>query len=124
MRRRYRIFKPEGSLVFPSATWEEYSGISESGFTPAGVTSVLMMLRDPPTTSLMVLAGGRIAFKYSDVTEVSYLASARKSILSMLFLPKTMPPASLIELTTSASSSGTKWPKVSSPSVVRSPRVR
>jgi CubicO group peptidase (beta-lactamase class C family) len=85
MRRRYRIFKPEGSLVFPSATWEEYSGISESGFTPAGVTSVLMMLRDLPTTSLMVVAGGKIAFKYGDVTEVSYLASARKSILSMLF---------------------------------------
>ena len=75
----------EGSLVFPSATWEEYSGISESGFTPAGVTSVSMMLRDLPTTSLMVVAGGKIAFKYGDVTEVSYLASARKSILSMLF---------------------------------------
>ena len=72
-------------MVFPSATWEEYSGISESGFTPAGVTSVLMMLRDLPTTSLMVVAGGKIAFKYGDVTEVSYLASARKSILSMLF---------------------------------------
>lgn len=75
----------EGSSVFPSATWEEYSGISESAFTPDGVTSVMMMLRDLPTTSLMVVTGGRIAFKYGDVTEVSYLASARKSILSMLF---------------------------------------
>ena len=75
----------EGYSVFPSATWEEYSGISESGFTPDGVTSVMMMLRDLPTTSLMVVAGGKIAFKYGDVTEVSYLASARKSILSMLF---------------------------------------
>ena len=75
----------EGSSVFPSATWEEYSGISESGFTPDGVTSVMMMLRDLSTTSLMVVAGGKIAFKYGDVTEVSYLASARKSILSMLF---------------------------------------
>jgi CubicO group peptidase (beta-lactamase class C family) len=33
----------------------------------------------------MVVAGGKIAFKYGDVTQVSYLASARKSILSMLF---------------------------------------
>src|ERR1700757_2506538 len=68
----------EGSLVFPSATWEEYSGISESGFTTDGITSVMMMLRDLPTTSLMVVTGGRTAFKYGDVTEVSYLASARK----------------------------------------------
>jgi CubicO group peptidase (beta-lactamase class C family) len=75
----------EGSSVFPSATWGKYSGISESGFTPDGVTSVMTMLRDLPTTSLMVVAGGKIAFKYGDVTEVSYLASARKSILSMLF---------------------------------------
>jgi CubicO group peptidase (beta-lactamase class C family) len=75
----------EGSSVFPSATWEEYSGTSESGFTPDGVTSVMMMLRDLPTTSLMVVAGGKIAFKYGDVAEVSYLASVRKSILSMLF---------------------------------------
>jgi hypothetical protein len=75
----------EGSSVFPPATWEEYSSIDESGFTPDGVTSVMMMLRDLPTTSFMVVAGGKIAFKYGDVTEVSYLASARKSILSMLF---------------------------------------
>jgi CubicO group peptidase (beta-lactamase class C family) len=75
----------EGSSVFPPAAWEEYSSIDESGFTPDGVTSVMMMLRDLPTTSFMAVAGGKIAFKYGDVTEVSYLASARKSILSMLF---------------------------------------
>jgi hypothetical protein len=49
----------EGSSVFPSATWEEYSRISESGFTPDGVTSVMMMLRDLPTTSLIVVTGER-----------------------------------------------------------------
>ncbi|WMT79357.1 hypothetical protein [Bradyrhizobium sp. Ash2021] len=75
----------EGSSVFPSATWEEHSSTNESGFTPDSVTSVIMMLRDLPTTSLMVVPGGKIAFKYGDVTQVSYLASARKSVLSMLF---------------------------------------
>src|SRR5260370_13573907 len=44
-----------------------------------------MMLRDLTMTLVLVVAGGKIAFKYGDVTEVSYLASARKSILSMLF---------------------------------------
>ena len=79
------VHASDGSSVFPSATWEEYSGIDESSFKPDGVTAVMTMLRDLPTTSFMVVVGGKIAFKYGDVAEVSYLASARKSILSMLF---------------------------------------
>jgi CubicO group peptidase (beta-lactamase class C family) len=75
----------DGASVFPSATWDEYSSIYESGFTADGAASVMMMLRNLPTTSFMVVARGKVAFKYGDVTDVSYLASARKSILSMLF---------------------------------------
>jgi hypothetical protein len=40
----------EGSSVFPSATWEEYSGISESGFTPDGVTFISAPPRGPRTS--------------------------------------------------------------------------
>jgi CubicO group peptidase (beta-lactamase class C family) len=75
----------QNALTFPSETWEEHSDIAASGFTPDGVASVMTMLRDLPTTSLMVVSGGKIAFKHGDVTKASYLASARKSILSMLF---------------------------------------
>lgn len=39
------------------------------------------------TTSMLVLIGGREAFRYGDSTEVSYLASARKSLVSMLYGP-------------------------------------
>ncbi len=38
-----------------------------------------------PTTSMMILRGGKVAWTYGDVRQASYLASARKSILSMLF---------------------------------------
>jgi len=38
-----------------------------------------------PTTSMMILRGGKVAWHYGDVAEPSYLASARKSILSMLY---------------------------------------
>jgi CubicO group peptidase (beta-lactamase class C family) len=75
----------QSASTVPSETWEEHSDIAASGFTPDGVASVMKMLRDLPTTSLMVVSGGKIAFKYGDVAEVSYLASACKSILSMLF---------------------------------------
>jgi len=33
----------------------------------------------------MVVSGGRVAYTYGDVAQASYLASARKSVLSMLF---------------------------------------
>ena len=38
-----------------------------------------------PTTSMMILRGGKVAWSYGDVAEASYLASARKSILSILY---------------------------------------
>jgi CubicO group peptidase (beta-lactamase class C family) len=38
-----------------------------------------------PTTSFLVVRHGRIAFSYGDISQSSYLASARKSILSMLY---------------------------------------
>lgn len=37
------------------------------------------------TTGLLIIKGGKIALKYGDIEEISYLASARKSILSMMY---------------------------------------
>ncbi|GAA5199825.1 serine hydrolase [Rugosimonospora acidiphila] len=38
-----------------------------------------------PTTCLMVIKDGKTVYEYGDPTEVSYLASVRKSILSLLY---------------------------------------
>jgi CubicO group peptidase (beta-lactamase class C family) len=43
------------------------------------------MLETLPTTCLLVLRHGRVVYEYGDPTEASYLASARKSILSLLY---------------------------------------
>ena len=37
------------------------------------------------TTGLMIIVHGRVAFQYGDVQEVSYIASCRKSVLSMMY---------------------------------------
>jgi CubicO group peptidase (beta-lactamase class C family) len=37
------------------------------------------------TTSMMVVRDGEIVYTYGNLSDVSYLASARKSVLSMLF---------------------------------------
>jgi CubicO group peptidase (beta-lactamase class C family) len=39
------------------------------------------------TTGIVVIQGGKVLFEYGDIQELSYLASCRKSILSMLYGP-------------------------------------
>ena len=46
---------------------------------------VLDRLRPLPTTSLLVVSGGRVVGQYGRPAEIGYLASARKSVLSVLF---------------------------------------
>ena len=41
--------------------------------------------RDMGTTGLMIVVGGKVIYTFGDVREVSYIASCRKSVLSMLY---------------------------------------
>src|SRR6266404_6215294 len=56
-----------------------------AGYSPAGIEAVEARLVTMPTTAFMVVASGRIAYSYGDIAQNCYLASARKSILSMLY---------------------------------------
>jgi CubicO group peptidase (beta-lactamase class C family) len=66
----------------PGAAWEI---VADAGFEPAGLEAAEARLVTMPTTALMVVASGRITYRYGDIAQPSYLASARKSILSMLY---------------------------------------
>ena len=48
-------------------------------------TSLTSYLKTIPTTGLVVTVHGRVLYSYGDLLEESYLASARKSVLSMLY---------------------------------------
>ena len=72
-----------GQLV-PGATWETIAQ-KEAGFDPAGLAALELELVTLPTTAFMVVTKGRVAYSYGDNAQVCYLASARKSILSMLY---------------------------------------
>lgn len=67
--------------VFPGADWER----DRAGLSPKTVREVDTFVRTLDTTGLVVVKGGRIAYEYGDITQTSYLASARKSVLSMLY---------------------------------------
>jgi len=69
--------------VFPGANWE----CEKNGLPPETIRGVAAFVHTLDTTGLMVVQHGRGVYEYGDVTRLSYLASARKSILSMLYGP-------------------------------------
>jgi CubicO group peptidase (beta-lactamase class C family) len=42
-------------------------------------------VRSLDTSAIVIIKGGRVAYEYGDTKQLSYLASARKSVLSMLY---------------------------------------
>jgi CubicO group peptidase (beta-lactamase class C family) len=72
-----------GELVYPGAHWER--AIPESvGFSAVGLERARQYARTLATTGLVVVVRGWVVLDDGDTTELSYLASARKSVLAML----------------------------------------
>ena len=69
--------------VFPGVNWER----DTNGLSPETVRGVNAFMRTLDTTGLMVVKNGRVIYEFGDVKKLSYLASVRKSILSMLYGP-------------------------------------
>ncbi|HEU5217161.1 MAG TPA: serine hydrolase [Gemmatimonadales bacterium] len=71
--------------VYPGATWDRIADARTAGYSPAGLDSAKAFLGTIGTTGAVVVVGGRILFDYGNTSELSYLASARKSVLAMLY---------------------------------------
>ena len=74
------------TAVTPGAEWAKGKP-EDHGFDPAVLAKVPDYIRakNLGTTGLMVVSGGQVIFSYGDVAEVSYIASCRKSVLSMMY---------------------------------------
>jgi CubicO group peptidase (beta-lactamase class C family) len=70
--------------VYPDTAWQRVAP-EAAGWSGARLDSVRQVLSTMPTTGMMALVGGRVFFEYGDLQRISYLASVRKSILSMLY---------------------------------------
>ena len=72
--------------VTPGTAWE-IAKPEDCGFDAEKLAKLADFIRERKmgTTGLMVVVGGRQIYAYGDVAEVSYIASCRKSILSMLY---------------------------------------
>jgi len=75
--------------TYPGESWEYLRSprdLATYGWDADKLRAVRSFIRDSAnTTGLVVVDRGRVVFTYGDIEELSYLASVRKSILSMLY---------------------------------------
>lgn len=75
----------QSGIIFPAEAWERIPDPAAAGWSAAGLEEVRAELAKLPSTGFMAVVGGRVLMEYGDVKHVSYLASVRKSVLSMLY---------------------------------------
>jgi CubicO group peptidase (beta-lactamase class C family) len=73
------------TAAYPAATWERVPIPEVAGYRAGALDSLGAYLKTIPTTGMVVTVHGRVLYSYGDLQEQSYLASARKSVLSMLY---------------------------------------
>src|SRR5689334_2230436 len=71
--------------AFPGKEWLKAGKPETAGFSSARLASLTPFLESLDTSAMMVISGGRVVYEYGDLQQVSYLASARKSVLAMLY---------------------------------------
>jgi hypothetical protein len=81
----YAQLQPQLSPDFPAQDWGNWEKPEAAGYRSSTLESVEQTLFKSPTTSMMVVVSGKVLYRYGEISQVSYLASARKSILSMLY---------------------------------------
>ena len=75
-------------FVFPDKSWEYVKDPSAQGWDTAKLSKLKKFIIDSAnTTGMMVIQHGRVIFSYGDLKELSYIASCRKSVLSILYGP-------------------------------------
>jgi CubicO group peptidase (beta-lactamase class C family) len=76
---------PVATVAFPADSWERHATPEAAGWSSEGLERVRTQLSGLYSTGFMAVAGGRVFFEHGDLEALSYLASVRKSVLSMLY---------------------------------------
>ena len=71
---------------FKGVSFKKHTTLNGSGYTQQRLDSLTNFLKNNlETTGMLILQDGKILYEYGDIEEVSFTASCRKSILSMLY---------------------------------------
>jgi hypothetical protein len=69
--------------VEPGQGWRRITGPGTLGYSRAGLASALAIVQGMKTSALLVTVGGRSLLEYGNLSDTSYVASARKSMRSV-----------------------------------------
>ena len=73
---------------YPDSIWQEIADLKMAGWNTTKLNDLKKFIIDSThTTGMFVVQHGKVLFQYGDILELSYLASCRKSVLSMLYGP-------------------------------------
>ena len=76
------------NYIYPDSTWQLINDAAKEGWSNDSINKLKLFIIDSTNaTGMVVIQSGKILFDYGDTRETSYLASCRKSILSMLYGP-------------------------------------
>src|SRR5438034_4073859 len=73
------------ATTFPGEHWEAVADSERSAYDPAKLQAVTEYARRINLTAIMLVVNGRVLLSEGDVGRVRYIASMRKSVLSMLY---------------------------------------
>jgi CubicO group peptidase (beta-lactamase class C family) len=66
--------------------FERYTSLEGTAFNQERLDSLTSFLeKNLETTGMLILQNGKILYEYGDIEEISYIASCRKSVLSILY---------------------------------------
>ena len=78
----------DSNPVFPDSSWEKLEKPYLLGWDSIRLSELKKFVIDSShTTGLVIIHKGKMLFEFGDITELSYLASARKSVLAMIYGP-------------------------------------
>jgi len=82
--QRHSVSPSEGAVELGQG-WQRITDPAALGYSRSQLDSALAIARGMKTSAFLVTVGGRSLLEYGDLTDTSYIASARKSVLSMLY---------------------------------------
>ena len=78
----------DSNYPYPDSIWHEITDITTSGWSKTKLNDLKKFIIDSThSTGMLAILHGKILFQYGDIPEISYLASCRKSVLSILYGP-------------------------------------
>ena len=76
----------ENDKFFPDSVWLEHDSIEKIGYDSQKLSKLRKYVIDSlNTTGLFIAVDGKCLFEFGNIEELSYIASCRKSLLSMMF---------------------------------------